>query len=233
MWGALALAGLAFFDPIKALQDLGLMSSAWVWDIGPEQRRAILLALMFVWMLGWYHRKRIAFEDRQPVTGDMPLHLVARYIARDSKWAADYAWPDDDWVTHLNQELMSKLRRGQVQALGRMNGRAEEDISRDFLRDAEWHSFALILGEHPPDKLYRLSRHGGGTYENVMFNRHQVERTWPKRSFHHRLKGKSPIDRINRSGEDGYSAIFAKQDRAYGQGKSFYQSPSLQEILEE
>lgn len=234
--GPIAAGVAAISDPLHWLKAVGVVSDDTVWLIPLWARQSILLAFGFIWLLIWYHKQRINFEDGRPPVPDMPLHQVARHIARDSNWAADYKWPDDEWVIRVDRELMSKLLLGHIQAFGsyRPDNHAfagpEREIELDFLKGAEWHAHDMV-SKSPPSTIFRPIMSGGGEFKNVMFDQRQVERVWPKKNFWQRMRGQSPIDRISRSAGNGYDDIFKEQDQNHSKLTGQYQSPTLEEIL--
>jgi len=221
-FGAFAFAAAAISDPLHWLKAGGVVSDLWHWDVSQEVRQALFAGCAFAWMFVWYHRQRIEFEENKTPTPNMPLHCVARYIARDSIWAANYPSQNDDrWVIEVDGELMSKLTMGHVYAFGayRPDNHAGyspvKDIPFAFLEKAEWNSHHLVTTS-PPTHMWRSVTNGGGVYKNVMLDRDQVERAWPKRSWWQKLHKRSPIERINKNTRPhSYDAIFEKQDQNY------------------
>lgn len=207
----------AIDDPLRWLKGAGLVSGDLDWIFPDYWRQIGLVTFGFVWLFIWYYRQRIAFEDRKPAVPDMPLHEAARHIARDSVWAANYpAQLDDQWITRVDQELMSKLMMGHVRAFGiykpdgDVSVMGTKEIPLGFFDHAEWYSSHLCTQE-PPSHMWRSSQHGGGVYRRVKLNRRQVEDAWPHRSLLQRLRRRSPVERI------GYDATFRQQDEHYRQ----------------
>ena len=214
VWGALTFAALSFIDVVAALRDINVNVPV-LWVITPDERRLIFLALAFLWMFVWYVRVRSKYDNAKLPAPDMPLHEAARYLARDSGWAARYPCKlDDDWITRVNQELMSKLNMKHVYAFGiyKADGKASEsgakEIPFEFFPHAKWYSCHLCTDD-PPSHMWRDSEHGGGVFRRVKLNKGQVEKAWPRRSAWQRFRRKSPVERIN------YDEIFRNQDESY------------------
>lgn len=95
---AAALFAAAIGDPLHWLRAVGVVTSPFEWIISPAWRQALFAALGLAWLFWWYHKQRVAFDDRQPSIPDTPLHKAARYISRDSVWAVAQKPEDDaDW----------------------------------------------------------------------------------------------------------------------------------------
>ena len=221
MLPALALAIAAITDPLRWPQALGLMED-FSWSINPWARQTIFATAAFVWMLGWYIKQHAAFEQSRPPMPNMPLHTAARYIARDSAWAASQpASLDSHWVEQVDRELVSKLLMGRLQAFGRF--KPERDIAHnatdfipsDFFKYAEWRCWDLVTPD-PPTHVWRKDERGGGLYWNVMLDRDEVRRIWPKRSLWASFLKRSPVERLSAGVKgEGYEEIFQQQDMNY------------------
>lgn len=211
------LFAAAVSDPLHWLNAVGITQGSPDWVYPAIWRQSICFALCLLWLLGWYHRQRVAFDERQTATPDIPLYKVCQYIARDSNWAASYKARDDDWVGKVDSELQSKLLLGAVCAFGIYRPdhgptqSAHNIIPRDVFEYAKWKSQDLV-SENPPTHFWRDSGRGGGIWANVMLNRAQVETAWPRRSLLKKMTRQSPVERI-----DGleYRRIFAEQDKHY------------------
>lgn len=217
VWGALCLAALSFIDIPAALTALG-MDTGYISAVTPEQRRAIFLALAFLWMFVWYWRTRSHYEDahQEPT---MPLHLVCRWIARDSKWAAAYVpTMDDQWPLQVRSELASKIRQGRIEPFGvpTPRGRASESATSPFIpafkESMEWEAGKLALSEAPTYMWSTDHFCPVETYEAVKFDERRVRQLWPRKSAVARIRKKSPVQRCG-----GYKLQFKSQDGQYAQ----------------
>ena len=212
--GAITFAALSFVDPLKSLADIGINLNL-QWPITADARRAIFLALSFLWMFVWYTRTRHAFEiaSYQP-SPDMPLHRACRWIARDSQWAAKFSPDHDDkWVSSVKDELMSKMLMGRLEFFGqrRVRGDNTQPLAHmipAFKSEADWDASKLATAE-PPTHMWS-TRSGGDVYYRVMLDSAQVKAVWPKRRLWARLKRQSPIERIG-----DYTGLFRTQDENY------------------
>ena len=220
---AIAAAAAAVTDPLKWLQAFGLMTDQ-QWIIEPWARQAIFAGIAFLWMFIWYHRQRVAFEERQPAKADMPLHRALHYLAKDSRWAASYHYEDNDWPSKVGDEFMSKFRQGQLQTWGKhktpmqARDRVEDSIPASFAKGAmaRWD---LLVTSVPPHHFFKPGQPGEGSWSNVRLCRAQVEAVWPSRSFLSKLLRRSPVERIDRYPVrfwlGGYRNKWAQQNRFY------------------
>lgn len=219
-WGALGLAALSFVDPLKALEAIGVDLNL-EWSITPDQRRAIFLALAFVWMFVWFSRARHRFEiaSFQP-SPNMPFHMACRWIARDSVWAANFDPADDGrWVSLVYNEFMSKMMMGRFQLFGERrppNGSVQplSHMVSAFKEVAAWDASKLATSEPPSHMWATVS--GGEVYYQVMVDKAEIMKVWPRKSLFSRLKRRSPVERF---GGYDYGGKFAEQDLAYNSGK--------------
>ena len=215
-WYVLGSVAMTIFnpDPLIWLHERGIIPAYFLAHVTDVQRQIVFAVALIILMFVWFHNQRVVFEDKKPATPDMPLHEAARYIARDSVWAASRSPATDDrWVIDVDRELMSKLTMGHVWGFGRYKPdhrpahNSVDTIPFDFFQTAEWYSYHLVTDD-PPTQMWRHGK-GGGIYWNVMLNRQQVEAAWPRRSLVAGLFGRSPVERL------GYAPVFAKQDANY------------------
>ena len=206
----------AIQDPFRWLVQAGFMTAEPAWLVSAEWRQFGLLVFASVWLLVWYHRQRIRFEESQPPTPNMPLYRVVRYVGEQSEWAAKQeARHDEKWIERVDPEVQTKLINGEIAAFGifrpylKPSGRGHAKIKPEFWENADWHSSHMVLAD-PPTHIWHSSSHGGGIYTDVKLDSRQVERAWPKMSFWDRVRGKSPVARSG-----GYREIWKKQDERY------------------
>lgn len=212
-WAALLFAAVSFVDPLKALKDVGV-NLGYAWTITPDERRALFMALAFLWMAQWYVRLRLRHQDRQPEEPNMPLYLACRWIARDSVWAEKYhpSW-DQDWAIRVDEELFGKIMQGRIEIFGRRHRRGSptgpmQHIAPAYKSEAQWDSSKLKTDE-PPTHMWAQ---GGDSYYNVCLDEARVKQIWPRRSWLARLRRRSPVERI---GGKNYSGTFPAQDIYY------------------
>lgn len=222
MWVALAAGLAAISDPISIGKRVGILPADFTLPIGETGMRAIFVAIMLGWMFQWFHRLRDRTE-RETQHPDTPLHLACRWIVRDSVWAANYPKDrDDEWVSAVRDELMSKVTLGRIELFGRLSEQGRPDsviqhVAPSFKGRANWHCEWLVTSE-PPTHMW--SEGSGQVYRSVMLDGRQMRRVWPKRSIWSQLRRKSPIERIG-----NYSPIFAEQDRQYREKNGYFPTP--------
>lgn len=230
-WGAITLAALSFVDPLNALRGIGV-DLPYEWTITADERRALFLALAFMWMFVWYYRQRTQFEDRQAPEPNMPLYLACRWIARDSEWAAQlHSSRDSEWVSLVDAALMTKAHDQSLALFGvpRNRGGAAYRLPKEFIDAAQWKNHNLVSADDPPTHMWAASKAQvePSTYYDVRVDSREVRRIWPRRSVWARLMRRSPIERIG-----DYGPIFQRQDVAYRKRHGYFDAP-LQAILSE
>jgi len=210
-WVAIVAGASAIADPLDVGKMIGVVEPGTDWAIGDFWMRAIFLAILFGWLFRWYHLTRTRYERETP-TPNIPLYLACRWIAKHSEWAAKYpAARDDEWITAVDKELMSKLLMGQIHFFGerRRSQKPREPMQYVTPADAgilQWDS-SKLASEEPPTHGWTSN---GVTYYDLHLDKAQVERIWPRRSLLARITRQSPVERI-----EGYQELFAKQDQSY------------------
>lgn len=205
----------AIQDPLRWLKQAGFVTETTNWIVSPAWRQFGLLVFAFAWLAVWYHRQRTKFEERQPPEPNMPLHQVCRWIARDSVWASQYAWPDDQWPLRVQAELFSRWQMGHIEMMGieRTGTGATNYLPPAMKGSSEFEAHKLVLSEPPHDVWSEqvLSQDGiPRVFYEVRLDQRDVLAVWPKKSVLDRLRGKSPIERLG-----DYGDIFRQQDEWY------------------
>ena len=207
----IALFAAAISDPLHWLNALGITTGNPDWIYPPIWRQSVCFTVCLLWLLVWYHRQRVTFEDRQQ-DPTMPLYLVCRWIARDSVWAAKYDEArDGEWASRVDVELMGKVMQSRIELFGKRHECGNpagpmQPIPMTFKSKAQWDSNKLASQE-PPTHMWQQ---GGDLYYNVCLDEKRVKQIWPRKGFMARLRRCSPIERTG-----DYSAIFAAQDAYY------------------
>lgn len=227
-----ALAGLAILIVVTAIQQI---VENVVQQFFPVISLKIVLVLLVI-AIGYTLIKtwlRPSFEPKKRAVF-IPLYQAARWIARDSKWAATFhKGNDDDWISLVKCELQSHLLAGDLKAWGHYQALGEDpsdirsEIPREFWEHANWNSHCLI-NEVPPISASTRSEHGRDNYEDVVMDQNEIRLLWPKRSVWAALLGKSPVERNDRSDKKhpidhykfGLKKIWKAQDVNYPRARA-------------
>lgn len=215
--GAIPAMGLtlaAVSDPLGWIHGLGFMTDV-TWTIEPWLRQSLFAAAAFGWMWWWYLGVRRKMERGHKA--DMPLHEACRWIARDSVWAAKYRWSDSEWISRVAAEVLSKWQAGHLEIVG-IPGKSKGAhiyLPPAMKGESEFEAHKLCSDE--PPWFIVSSTHLTPQGRSSMFfwpalDRDDVMRVWPRRSIIHRLRRRSPVERID---ADGYAERFRKQDKWY------------------
>lgn len=225
--GAIISAFAAITDPLGIAKMMGLVDPTTHWTLGETAMRGVFLAVAVIWAFHWYHsvQKQLERGVREP---DMPLHEACRWIARDSVWAANYRWPDDQWAERVHAELFSKWQLGQLEIMGvdRDGNGGTNFLPPAMKGNANFEAHKLVMKE-APHHIWTDAAEGGSSrcFYSVHFDRREVVAVWPKRGIFDRLRGNSPVERIG-----DYAPIFRKQDEQYAKGVTLPHR-DLKEIL--
>ena len=182
------------------------------WILGEAAMRGIFLAVAFGWMFWWFHSQRERYEENHPEP-NMPFYQACRWIALHSTWAENYnSVHDDNWVANVDDEIMAKIATGRIQLFGKgarnkvINAGAMQPIPDDFTPTAQWESSKLV-SDQPPVHMWQSPADGGRVFYNIMVDKRQIQRVWPKRSLLAKILRRSPLERIG-----NYKPIFEAQD---------------------
>ncbi len=213
---AMGLALAAISDPLGWVHALGFMSNI-TWAIEPWARQGFFALAAFGWMWLWYLDVRKKMDRGH--WADMPLHQACRWIARDSVWAAKYRWSDNEWISRVAAELLSRWQAGQFEIMGVPDkSRGAAIYLPPAMKGVTEFEAHKLCSEEPPwfmvSTTHRNAQGGSSFYFWAALDRNDVRRVWPKRSIIDRFRGRSPIERI---GTNGYAEKFRKQDAWYAE----------------
>lgn len=224
--GAIAIGGLAVTASQvwpEARIATGRSFSRIIDALGLPETWFIFIFFILLWLSVFiYSQNRISKESVETVlVPDLPLHMVFRYLAQESKWASDLSpQHDDQWIIRTDRELVSALHLGRVIAFGEYWPHGENPqrhysrIPPDFFMHAQWDS-SKVVTDNVPCHFWRDNRHGGGLYNYVKFNRSQIEKVWPRRSLIDKIRKNSPVDRWIKSTDGLAKRVLVDQDRIY------------------
>lgn len=157
------------------------------WIFSPEWRQALFLALGLVWLLVWYHRQRVAFEDKQPDNPTMSFPALIRYVGHKSLWAARrQKEKDGDWIKDIFSEIRRALVMEELSGYGICERRPDgsRDLGPSKIPVSFWQN-----ADFDPDAAYRISHEdiaeqtklNFAVYSSVRFDPEKVKRVWPRR----------------------------------------------------
>ena len=195
------LFAAAVSDPLHWLNALGITTGSPDWVYPPIWRQSICFALCLIWLFFWYHRQRIAFEDRQPDRPSMSLPMLIRYLGWKSQWAANRSRSnDDDWIKDILIEIRRALLRKELNGYGicerRHDGLRDKGSSKiplEFWQEAEFDPLAAY--DVSCEVVVGATAMNFPFYSAVRFDPEKVGLVWPSRNLWAAFRKKSPAER--------------------------------------
>jgi hypothetical protein len=192
-------------NPVRLAQYFGWLPTSYALAIPPLAYRTFFASLLLLALFVWFHRQRIAFEVARAGHPTVMFTDMLRYIATSSRWAAKDTG-DDDWVRRLERAVLDDMALGRLTAFGRKyspNTDREFTLSlipAEFWRTASLYAFD-VMNERSTQQTVHSTKPNGPAYTEIYFDREQVRRVWPPRSWVAAVLRQSPAERRGNVGD--------------------------------